>query len=90
MLGWKIFVLKYILGGIIGYSEVRLILTRKICLAYGVSGGPSMKAYQLSRSLSLNISKNSLNCRLEASMASFINRCLYILMNMFIYRNTVY
>lgn len=37
-----------------------------------------MKASQLSRSFSLNISKNSLNCRLEASIAYFISLCLYI------------
>ena len=30
ILGWKILVLKYILGGIIGYSELRLILTKNI------------------------------------------------------------
>ena len=30
MLGWKILVLKKILGGRMGYSDVRLILTRNM------------------------------------------------------------
>ena len=30
MLGWKIFVLKNIFGGIMGYSELRLILTKNM------------------------------------------------------------
>ena len=30
MFGWKIFVLKNIFGGIMGYSELRLILTKNM------------------------------------------------------------
>ena len=48
--GWNILVLKYILGGVMGYYEVRLMRTRKIWWAYGVSLGPWMNAYQAKRS----------------------------------------